>query len=693
MADPCELALPADLAEWREQVRVFLTREMEPERVAAHRDDSDLTGLDETFERAHHRAAGRAGFLAIALPVTDGGGGRPRSWKHVYDFEAAFHGAPSIDTAVTLCAQPLVLFGSAEQKRRRLAPMIRGDLLACVAYSEAGAGNDLAAITTEAGRTDDGWVLRGEKVLVTGAHKADVALVLARTDPAAPPRESMSMFLIDLSSAGIEIERTPTINRWTLETVRFRGVSVPDDALVGRVGDGWTQVMAALAEERGSLAHLGWAARRIIDLPSGMDPRDRGLVFVEYARARLFAQRLVDRAERADRAPHPDLPATEGAEASISKVVGTELLQQIARAAMRVDGPGRTRWAGRAASEPHHGFDAIEWLHPTISVGANETHRDMIAAAVLQPGSDPEHPLVRSATAAAHDRAQRVAGSPLERSATLVDGRDTTILITPTATDSRTTVITPTGTDREGPGDVTAITAITALIDGEVTDVEYATTAHLLVVATEETIALIATDAVGVTVTPTPSIGEHSLATVRFDRAEATIITTAESAPSDPDVDGGEHPLTPLPVRGVADRLDDARLDLCAQMVEHAAATFAIVRRRVLDHQVFGRPLAELQVARHRLVDMHIALESMRLAVEWVDRAADRATAITVAKVICNEGGLDVALGAQQLHGGVGYLADGPLDGHAGAAWARSHQLGATDPLLIELAAADPTPV
>lgn len=371
--EPLALVVDSELAGWRRRIDDFLGEAMAPERWADHVDPRDLTGLDESFERAHHLAAGAEGFLAIAVPATLGGGGRPRSWKHIYDFLAAWHDAPSIDSGVTLCGAPLALFGSARQHERWLDPMAAGRILACVAYSEPAAGTDLAAITTDARRDADGWLLSGTKSLITGAHKADVALVLARTGRDGPARSAMSMFLVPLDSIGVSIERRETINGWTLEDITFDAVLLGADALLGTEGEGWKQVMAALQIERGSLAHLGWSARRLHDLPSEVEPLERARLIVDYGRAAAFAQRLLDRSH---------LGEEVGYLASATKVVSTELLARISRVAAAAAGE-RSRPGPRMVIGERFGFDALEWIHPTISVGANETHRDMIAAQIL----------------------------------------------------------------------------------------------------------------------------------------------------------------------------------------------------------------------------------------------------------------------------------------------------------------------
>ena len=261
-----DLLLPDDLAAFREEVRGFLRAEMTAPRGAGHRDRTDLTGWDEVFER-ELLAAGAAGLLGVSLPPEYGGGGKPRSWQAVVSFEAAYHDAPMIDTAAVLVAPTVLAFGSDAQRRQFLPAATSGSCTACIAYTEAGAGSDLANITTTAvADDDDGFVLDGEKVLVTGAHKSDWCGTIARTDPASRGSRGLSMFLVDLRTPGVTVERVPTANGWTLGTIRFDGARVGADTLLGERDNGWRQLGAALLSERSGMAWLGWATRNVYAL-------------------------------------------------------------------------------------------------------------------------------------------------------------------------------------------------------------------------------------------------------------------------------------------------------------------------------------------------------------------------------------------------------------------------------------------
>jgi alkylation response protein AidB-like acyl-CoA dehydrogenase len=363
-------------------VQAFLRAEMTPSRTDGHRDRCDLTGWDETFERDLLARAGAAGILGASLPTEYGGGGRPRSWQAIVSFEAAYHDAPLIDTAAVLVAPTVLEFGSAAQREWLLPAAADGSITACIAYTEADAGSDLANITTRAvdnARTG-GFDLEGEKVLVTGAHKADWCCTIARTDPDSRGSRGLSMFLVDMHAYGVTVERVPTANGWTLGTIRFDGLRVGPDALLGERDRGWRHLGAALLAERSGAAWLGWATRNVEALVDHCRGRDDALARDALADVvtRLFVgYRLAERVLSAQ-----DAGGAPAVEAAMAKVWITELLQRIARVGDALLGAGvltAPGWFGEPPLPRWFAYETVERLHPTLSVGANEIQRTTIA--------------------------------------------------------------------------------------------------------------------------------------------------------------------------------------------------------------------------------------------------------------------------------------------------------------------------
>lgn len=369
---------------WQAHVRAFMAAEMAPAAVAAHVDPTELTGLDAAFERAHHRRSGARGYLGIAMPADVGGGGRPPSWKGRYDFEAAYHDAPSIDTGVTLCGHALAAFGSPTQRATDLAAMVAGERTACIAYTEEEAGSDLGALAATAVRSGDdgGWVLDGTKVLVTGGHRADVCLTIMRTAPSGPPKSSFTMFLVPMATPGVRVVRHPTINGWTLEDIHFDAVLVGEEHVVGDEGRGWGQMLGAIGAERAGLAYLGWATHRTEELMAmGNDFRVVDAV-VAHGRARRFSERAIRLA---------DAGAPFGHTGSVAKLVATELLAELARLGAELAGPDAAAPSTLFGAGNRFAYEQLERIHPTIGAGTSEIQRDTISrflGALL--GGDPE---------------------------------------------------------------------------------------------------------------------------------------------------------------------------------------------------------------------------------------------------------------------------------------------------------------
>jgi alkylation response protein AidB-like acyl-CoA dehydrogenase len=370
------LTFAPEAERFRADVRAFLADVLDD----GLRDFSDLTGWDETFERDVVRAAGDAGDLGISLPVELGGGGRPPSWQAVLTYEAAYHDAPLIDTAAVLVAPTVATFGTDVQRDTIVRAACAGTINACIAYTEAAAGSDLSHIATTATVQDDGtFVLDGEKVLVTGAHKADWCCTIARTDPASSGKRGLSMFLVEMRTPGVEVERVPTANRWTLSTTRFDGAHVGADAVLGSVGEGWRAMSGALLAERSGVAWLGWATRNLEALLERFAGTDDTLVRDQLAALVTQWFVAVGRVERVLALQDAGTPSL--ADGALSKVCVTELLQRVGRVGATLLGADALTAPGWFAGPLPEWFayEVVERLHPTLSVGANEIQRTTIA--------------------------------------------------------------------------------------------------------------------------------------------------------------------------------------------------------------------------------------------------------------------------------------------------------------------------
>lgn len=172
--------------------------------------------------------------------------------------ELARAGCPGIvdHIAIGNLGPTLIAYGSEEQKDRYLGPMLHGDEGWCQLFSEPAAGSDLAGVQTRARKTDDGWVVSGQKVWTTMAQFADYGLMLARTDPDVPKHKGLTMFVVPMHADGVTVRPLrQTSGAAHFNEVFFDDVKLAEDALVGPVDGGWGVAMTTLMFER--LAVLG----------------------------------------------------------------------------------------------------------------------------------------------------------------------------------------------------------------------------------------------------------------------------------------------------------------------------------------------------------------------------------------------------------------------------------------------------
>jgi 3-oxocholest-4-en-26-oyl-CoA dehydrogenase alpha subunit len=385
----------AEVEAFRHEVRTFLEQEMAAEKVTPHGDDGDLTGLGEVFERGLLHRAGARGFLGISLPVEWGGGGRPAAFQAAFNLEVAAHDAPLIDTAVTLAAMPLLAWGTPEQQSFFLPRIIAGEMIVCIAYTEPDAGSDLGNLSMAAQPDGDGFVINGVKSLVTAAHKADWCLTIARTRPGVPPREGLTMFLIDMKTDGLTVRRRTTMNRWTLGEINCDGVRVGREAMLGRENEGWRQLAAAVATEGGGMFHIGFARHLFDRLVTYVTSAHSGAPLAEDPVVAYRVAALHGEVEAAERLAKRAIWMQEIGQdnmvfAAMSKVYATELLQRLALASTDIAGEDGTLYrplfgpgSSTSTGEGRFAWEYLERVHGTVGGGTNEVKRTLIAQAGL----------------------------------------------------------------------------------------------------------------------------------------------------------------------------------------------------------------------------------------------------------------------------------------------------------------------
>jgi len=240
----------------RESIRAFVDREVVP-----HVEEWEET----TFPDAIVKRMGGLGFLGLAMPEEYGGQGGDYFANIVLAEEIARGGSGgflmglSVHTDMTM---PSILeFGTEEQKQRWLTRGIAGDSIFALGITEPDAGSDVAAIKTRAVRDGDEWVINGSKTFITNGHRADMIILVTKTDPDAG-YDGFSMFLVPMDADGVILEsKLEKMGMHASDTalIAFQDVRVGADALLGEEGRGFYQIMWELQAER-SIAAAGCLA-------------------------------------------------------------------------------------------------------------------------------------------------------------------------------------------------------------------------------------------------------------------------------------------------------------------------------------------------------------------------------------------------------------------------------------------------
>ncbi len=165
-----------------------------------------------------------------------------------------------------MCAPTILTLGSEAQRQRYLRPLFTCEEIWCQLFSEPGAGSDVASLATRAQRDGDEWILNGQKVWTTLAHRASFGVVLARSDPEAEKHRGITYFVVDMKAPGVEVRplRQATGDA-EFNEVFFTDVRIPDNERLGDVGDGWRGALVTLMNERVSIGGAGVHAWRWSD--------------------------------------------------------------------------------------------------------------------------------------------------------------------------------------------------------------------------------------------------------------------------------------------------------------------------------------------------------------------------------------------------------------------------------------------
>ncbi len=336
------------------------------------------------------------GLTAPTWPKAYGGGELTADQYVAWDeaLIAAKMPPPVVGFGLTMIGPTLLHYGSEQQKNTHLPAIVRGDIRWCQGYSEPSAGSDLANIQTKALIDGDALVVSGQKIWTSYAHESDWIFALVRTSKGEKKQQGITFLLIDLASEGVQIRPIELISGQSpFCEVFFDSVRVPMANVVGEIDHGWGIAKALLGFERSMIgAAVGGQlqglesvlvakARQTLQAPEGELPdaivRQR---IAAYAMDETCFHEVLMRIDEARR--RGDQP---GPEASIIKLVGSELKKSRFDLEMRLGGQAALGWTGSGFSEQALA-DTRGWLRSranSIEGGSSEIHTNILAQRVL----------------------------------------------------------------------------------------------------------------------------------------------------------------------------------------------------------------------------------------------------------------------------------------------------------------------
>lgn len=245
-----------ELEQYREQAHAWLKANL-PDWWENYADRVSDMDRYEGFVKSWDRKVYEGGYSGISWPKEYGGQGEHVMKEIIFEEESGRVDAPKGTSFLgrILFAPTLLAYGTEEQKRRFLPPLIKNEEVWCQGFSEPNAGSDLAALQTRAELDGDEWVINGQKVWTTEAHHANWCFLLARTDKSAPKHKGITYFMVPMDAEGVTVRPLIKISgEADFNEVFFDNVRIPKDHYIGELNEGWKVAMTTLSFERGILA-------------------------------------------------------------------------------------------------------------------------------------------------------------------------------------------------------------------------------------------------------------------------------------------------------------------------------------------------------------------------------------------------------------------------------------------------------
>ena len=382
---------------FQRELREWLAVNLAEHRKRFPPSDDELTlHPDKAFDSslAWHKRMHAGGWVGVHWPKEYGGRGASLIEQMIFTEELIAAGAPpGVNTIGLAMVGPAVIHhGTEAQRRRWLPPILSADEIWCQGFSEPGAGSDLANLSTRAIENGDAFVVSGQKVWTSNAHRSHYCILLVRTDPQAPKHKGISCLLVDMKSPGITIRPLVQITGDAeFNEVFFDQVRVPRANLLGPKNGGWNVAITILMYERmaiGSSVILYYYIERLLNLArhaprdgevAARDPllrQELAQIYLEGRALRFTGLRYITRQLRGE-APGP--------EGSVLKLTLTETYKKMAEAATRIVGPYNQLWKGTewAPEGGRWAFQALFALRFGIAGGTTEVQKNIVGERIL----------------------------------------------------------------------------------------------------------------------------------------------------------------------------------------------------------------------------------------------------------------------------------------------------------------------
>jgi alkylation response protein AidB-like acyl-CoA dehydrogenase len=378
----------AEEAAWRLEVRRFIDNEL-PQFFK----DEPLEGLEASALWGHpemqvwRRKLVKRGWIAPSWPKEYGGAGMTLMQQFILSQEMAEARAPAVGgMGISMVGPTLIVHGTEEQKKKFLPTILSGETYFCQGFSEPEAGSDLASLRTRAIRDGDEFVINGQKIWTSGAHRANWMFILTRTDPDVPKHKGISYFLLEMGTPGVDVRELPDISGDVLfNEVFFDNVRVPAKNIVGEENRGWYIATTTLDFERANSMSGVIAQRqnveRLIRLakqggtssPLNRNPLLRFELVDRWIEVRVAAMIAYQVVSMMGRGLVPNY------QASMLKMFASETGQRIARSGINVLGLYGGLYGKSAPEKGRISHNYLSTLGSTIAAGTSEIQRNVIA--------------------------------------------------------------------------------------------------------------------------------------------------------------------------------------------------------------------------------------------------------------------------------------------------------------------------